>query len=92
MADLTWPNLSHKKLTRPDQGQKFLTQTHHYKDFSIEFSKKTKIVFQLVLNGKIFLGLRRVQRNLRRHRTITQSARSRSAILASKLSTADGEF
>jgi len=25
-----WPNPSHKKLTQPDPGQKFLTQTHHY--------------------------------------------------------------
>jgi len=25
-----WPDLSHKKLTWPDPGENFLTQTHHY--------------------------------------------------------------
>jgi len=30
MADPTRPDLSRKKLIRPDLGQKILTRTHHY--------------------------------------------------------------
>jgi len=35
-----WPDLSHKKLTRPDPGQKFLTQTHHYLKSNLAISSR----------------------------------------------------
>jgi len=41
MADPTRPNLSNKKLTRPDPGQKFLTRTYHY---SLECGKQINTI------------------------------------------------
>jgi len=50
------PDLSHKKLNRPDPGQNFLTQTHHYLPPS-HFFKYTEWVADnlssIQLTGKI---------------------------------------
>ncbi len=50
-------------------------------------------VFQVILNAKIFLGLRRVQTNLKRHKTLSsESKKSRpAAFLAAKCGLSKGE-
>jgi hypothetical protein len=48
--------------------------------------------FQVILNAKIFLGLREVQRNLKRHKTLSESKKSRpAAFLASKCGLSKGK-
>ena len=47
---------------------------------------------QVILNAKIFLGLRRVQRNLKRHKKLSESRQSRpAAFLGSKCRISKGE-
>ena len=55
--------------------------------FTEQLTYLSNSYFQIVLNAKIFLGLRQVQKNLRRHKTLSEARRTRpTTFLASKLS------
>ncbi len=62
--------------------------------FGLNFKMTTMLFrfFQVILNAKIFLGLREVQRNLKRHKTLSESKKSRpAAFLASKCGLSKGK-